>query len=62
MNSDDQIRGVIASPETSFWLKHALAEALDRDCLDALRDAELLAHLLKGRFESLIGGQSHAKT
>jgi hypothetical protein len=61
MNIDDQIRDVIASPETSFWLKHALAEAMERDCLDALCDAELLAHLLKGRFESLTGGPNHAK-
>jgi hypothetical protein len=61
MNIDDQIRDVIASPVTSFWLKHALADALERDCLDALRDAELLAYLLKDRFESLMGGQNHAK-
>jgi hypothetical protein len=60
VNIDDQIRHVIASPDTSFWLKKALAEAMQRDCLDALHDAELLARLLKARFESLLGGP-HAK-
>lgn len=61
MNIDKKIQALIAAPDTSFWLKRALTEATQRDCLDALNDAELLARLLRARFEALVGGASHAK-
>jgi hypothetical protein len=36
-----------ADPCISFWLKDALAELLDRDPLDAERDAELLHRVMQ---------------
>lgn len=43
------IQQILELPCSSFWLKNALKTALDRDSLDALRDAETLVKLLKGR-------------
>lgn len=44
------IQQVLDSPSASFWLKNALQSALNRDCVDAARDAELLSTLLSERF------------
>lgn len=41
-----QIAEVLADPAASRWLKGALASALDRDAVDAERDALELARLL----------------
>jgi hypothetical protein len=60
MDIENKIETVIAAPETSYWLKRALTEAQRRDCVDALRDAELLASLLRERFEATTGGHGHA--
>lgn len=49
------IQQVIASPCTSYWLKDALKSALDRDCVDAARDAELLAAILSRRAAKEVG-------
>ncbi|MBB3924074.1 hypothetical protein FHR65_004392 [Xanthomonas arboricola] len=46
---------MIAAPTTSRWLKAALADALHRDCVDAARDAELLADLWGRRCDSILG-------
>lgn len=35
----------------SFWLKNALRSAIDRDPVDAVRDAELLVLALKERLD-----------
>ena len=45
---------VLESLSASFWIKDALRSALKRDCLDAARDAELLALILKWRCEEEI--------
>jgi hypothetical protein len=42
------IEHVLDDPSTSYWLKDALRTALQRDCVDALNDAESLVYLLKG--------------
>lgn len=36
------------SPACSYWLKNAFASALERDPVDAWKDANLLARILKG--------------
>ena len=41
------IAEILAAPWTSYWLKDALTAALKRDCVDAARDAGLLAKLLE---------------
>jgi hypothetical protein len=42
---------ILHSPATSYWLKDALAKALNRDCVDACHDAELLAEVLRARVD-----------
>jgi hypothetical protein len=50
-----EINTVIQAPTTSRWLKASLTDALCRDCVDAVRDAELLAELLVRRCDSILG-------
>jgi hypothetical protein len=45
---------VMADPAASYWLKQALASALDRDVFDAERDALVLAGLLTKRLDALV--------
>jgi hypothetical protein len=42
----DEVQRVLQDPAASFWLKGAITSALQRDPVDALRDAELLAAIL----------------
>ncbi len=51
MPSDDEIRQILNGPGTSHWLKNALTTALDRDPVDAVNDAELLAIVLRHRHD-----------
>jgi hypothetical protein len=46
MPSNDEIKQILNGPGTSHWLKNALTSALDRDPVDAVNDAELLAMVL----------------
>ena len=48
-----QIAEVLADPAASRWLKGALSSALDRDAVDAERDALELARLLTVRLVEL---------
>ncbi|MBB4517396.1 hypothetical protein [Paraburkholderia fungorum] len=54
MTTIEQIQQVIDSPSTSFWLKAALRALLERDALDAARDAELLAELMVARLNEIL--------
>ena len=47
------LNGILENPSSSFWLKQALRSALDRDPLDAARDAEILAYLLTTRADKI---------
>ena len=38
---------VLADPSSSYWLRDAIKSAMKRDPLDALRDAETLAEVLR---------------
>lgn len=49
----DTILATLADPCTTYWLRDALKSALARDPLDALRDAEMLADLLRERLADL---------
>jgi hypothetical protein len=53
MPSDDEIRQILSGPAISQWLKNALITALDRDPVDAVNDAELLAMVLGHRAEQI---------
>ena len=54
----DEILTVLVDPCASLWLKSALRTALERDCVDAASDAELLARLLGERADVLVGTAS----
>jgi hypothetical protein len=45
----EQRARILASPAASYWLKDAVRAAERRDIVDALRDAEQLAALIKAR-------------
>lgn len=45
-------------PSTSYWLKESLRAALQRDPVDAARDAEVLALVLSSRADSLLKAQA----
>lgn len=53
MPSDDEIRQILDGPGTSSWMKLALTTALNRDPVDAVNDAELLALVLRHRAEQI---------
>lgn len=53
MPSDDEIRQILNGPGTSNWMKVALSTALNRDPVDAVNDAELLAIVLRHRAEQI---------
>ena len=53
MPSDDEIRKILEGPGTSTWMKLALTTALNRDPVDAVNDAELLAMVLGHRTEQI---------
>ena len=43
------------SPCASGWIKRAMGELDNRDILDALKDVELLAMILKNKFNEISG-------
>jgi hypothetical protein len=45
----------LSDEATSVWLKRSLREALERDPVDALNDALLLAGILEDRLRSILG-------
>lgn len=54
MTTTEKIQQAIDSPSTSFWLKAALRALLERDALDAARDAELLSELMVARLNEIL--------
>lgn len=47
MNVTAEIEAIMASTDTSDWLKDAITSALRRDCNDAVGDAEILFSVLE---------------
>ena len=45
---------VLEDPASSFWLKSSIRTAIERDPVDALNDALLLAALLEGRLRNVL--------
>ncbi|MFC0698161.1 hypothetical protein [Paraburkholderia humisilvae] len=54
MTSAERIQQVLDSPSTSYWLKNALRALLERDAVDATRDAELLVELMVARLNEML--------
>ena len=49
-----EVIGILADPATSYWLRDAIVSAIERDPLDAERDALVLADLLTKRLDALV--------
>lgn len=49
MTSDQRIKEILDSPSASYWLKKTLTAALERDCIDAVNDCEVLFEILQMR-------------
>ena len=52
------IQAILEDPVVSDWLKVALTEAIERDPVDALNDALLLAQTLDDRLRETLGLES----
>ena len=50
-----EIQAILEDPAVSDWLKVALTEAIERDPVDALNDALLLAQTLDDRMREILG-------
>jgi hypothetical protein len=47
------VQAICADFSASFWLKDALKALLQRDAVDAAKDARLLADIMQSRLEEL---------
>jgi hypothetical protein len=45
---------ILEDKAASYWLKNALRSALERDPVDAVADAEILAAALKAHLEKIL--------
>lgn len=52
-SADSLVAEVLADPACSYWLRDRIRESLERDPLDALRDAETLLAILEARWLQL---------
>ena len=48
------IQEILSDPASSFWLKQALQQALQRDPVNAAHDSRLLADLLAARVDAML--------
>lgn len=58
MDNDTLLEEITADPTTSYWLKNALKEMMDRDPIDAANDAHLLHIFLRQRMIAGLYGRS----
>lgn len=52
--ANHEILKVLSDPSTTHWTRHALTEAMKRDPIDALHDAQLIARLLLDRADAAL--------
>ena len=52
--NDERIRRILSSPSTSYWLRNAMLSAMNRDLLDAARDARRMADVLEARCDEAL--------
>lgn len=55
MSLHSRIQDILDSPSASNWLKNTLRSGLNRDCVDAAADAELLTELLRAHCNQALG-------
>lgn len=52
--SEQRIHAYLNDPGESDWIKRAIGDLLERDCLDAANDAERLASLFGQRADEIL--------
>jgi hypothetical protein len=52
----DLTKRVMADPSTHYWVKEQYIAALERDPVDALNNAKLLAAMLQDRLDAIKAG------
>ena len=50
-----EVAEVLSDPASSFWLRQSLRSALERDPVDALNDALVLASVLDAQLRAALG-------
>ncbi len=53
MTFNQQIKALLDDPSVSVWLKSAVRALIERDPLDAIKDTELLHHLMDLRLNEV---------
>lgn len=66
-NRPPRVHELLSAPDVSDWFKNALTSALQRDPVDAVKDAELLSEVLRGWLADVfeangIGGEGSMPT
>ena len=51
---DTSVDRIILDPTTSYWLQDALVVLRQRDPVDAVNDAEMLADIMRERFDAMV--------
>ena len=51
---DTCVDRIILAPTTSYWLQDALVVLRQRDPVDAVNDAEMLADIMRERFDAMV--------
>jgi transposase len=51
---DTCVDRIILDPATSYWLQDALVVLRQRDPVDAVNDAEMLADIMRERFDAMV--------
>jgi hypothetical protein len=54
----EAINRALNDPDTSYWLKATMLDALKRDPVDAANEADMLALLLRSRADAMLRGQT----
>jgi hypothetical protein len=53
-STDALVKAISDDPSTSYWLKNALEQSLERDPIDAVNDSRLLADVMQSRLEEVL--------
>lgn len=55
-SADAEVMAMMADPATSEWVRQVLRTAMQRDCVDAANDAEVVAAVLARRVDAYLAG------
>lgn len=55
MTAQEKANRILKSNGASYWLKDAIKALWNRDCVDAARDARILAEVIEQRADEVLG-------